>query len=356
MQPLLSQTPPLQPSSAPLLPSRVHLRDLALFEASGPDALAFLQGQLTNDLLGAKAERATLAGYCTAQGRLLATMVLARAPTAQDPDRRIGLMSKDLMASVLKRLSMFVLRAKVKLTPQAQTVLGISATAEQALELGQRLGCALPDQPYQAVSTACGVWINAPTASGPLGLAAPQHRWWLALSEEPATNATNATNAMNAMNALSTLTQETSYENWQAQDIAAGLPWICAATQDLFIPQTLNLDLIDGVSFTKGCYPGQEIVARSHYRGTVKRRMHRGWVTIADTATLVAGQDIFDAQGSEQACGRIINCVATQTHAPESSRTLSLLFETTFEAVEHNALRAGARDGAPIELCNRKRN
>jgi len=282
-------------------------------------------------------------------------MVLARAPTAEDPGRLIGLMSRDLMASVLKRLSMFVLRAKVKLTPLAQSVLGISATAEQALELGQRLGCALPDQPYQAVSTASGLWINAPTASGPLGLAAPLQRWWLALSQElvtttNATHPTNPTHPTHPSNALSTLTQETGYEGWQAQDIAAGLPWICAATQDLFIPQTLNLDLIEGVSFTKGCYPGQEIVARSHYRGTVKRRMHRGLVTIAQTSTLVAGQDIFDAQGSEQACGRIINCVATQTKAPEASRTISLLFETTFEAVEHNALRAGARDGAPIEL------
>ena len=68
----------------------------------------------------------------------------------------------------------------------------------------------------------------------------------------------------------------TDADAWRAADLAAGIPWIGAATQDLFIPQTVNLELIQGVSFTKGCYPGQEVVARSHYRGTVKRRMAYG--------------------------------------------------------------------------------
>src|SRR3546814_3190939 len=87
-------------------------------------------------------------------------------------------------------------------------------------------------------------------------------RWWLITDESDPAPSLPAGNTA----------------RWQADDIAAGLPWVQAATQDLFIPQTLNLDLIDGVSFTKGCYPGQEVVARSHYRGTVKRRTAYGVV------------------------------------------------------------------------------
>ena len=145
---------------------------------------------------------------------------------------------------------------------------------------------------------------------------------------------------------------------WHGQDISAGLPWIEAATQDLLIPQTLSLDLIEGVSFTKGCYPGQEIVARSHYRGTVKRRMHLGTIEQSPGLSLKAGADIFDAQGSEQACGRVINIAqpvglaSDDTNSASSAGNAYVLFETTFDALEHNALHLGARDGAPITLLS----
>jgi hypothetical protein len=129
----------------------------------------------------------------------------------------------------------------------------------------------------------------------------------------------------------------------------------------LLIPQTLNLDLIEGVSFTKGCYPGQEIVARSHYRGTVKRRMHFGVIEQRSDLDInaMAGADIFDAQGSEQACGRVINITSSAHQQSEGASnqddsqtmvTTYVLFETTFDALDHNALHLGARDGAPIKL------
>jgi hypothetical protein len=142
---------------------------------------------------------------------------------------------------------------------------------------------------------------------------------------------------------------------WHGQDISAGLPWIEAAIQDLLIPQTLNLDLIEGVSFTKGCYPGQEIVARSHYRGTVKLRMHLGTIEQSQALSLKPGADIFDAQGSEQACGRVINIAQPVNPAIDDTNNAStayVLFETTFDALEHNALHLGARDGAPITLLS----
>ena len=374
MHPILSQ--PLSPTAASLPAVIViyPLDDLAVFEVTGADALSFLQGQITNDIQNLGPDQAKLAGYCTAQGRLLATMVMAALPdTSTDltgqgtpranssapadgqqqdslaptnaPIALIGLMRQDILASVLKRLSMFVLRAKVKLNPSRYSVVGVSVTATDALALSQTLGHTLPHTPWQMTAASTGLWICAPVETQQTA-AASLRWWWLASDAHVA-----ICQGLKLPSVLGTS------ERWHCQDISAGLPWIEAATQDLLIPQTLNLDLIEGVSFTKGCYPGQEIVARSHYRGTVKRRMHLGRIDSAQALSLLAaGADIFDAQGTEQACGRVIN-IASPVGQPADGASQSgdkgsayLLFETTFDALEHNALHLGARDGAPITL------
>lgn len=354
MHPILTQ--PLTPQATSLPEALVlyPLEDLALFEATEADALSFLQGQITNDILNAGPDQAKLAGYCTAQGRLLATMIITALPDAP-AGGLIGLMRQDILASVLKRLSMFVLRAKVKFGASTYSAVGASVATHQVDALAQALGHTLPQTAWQVATTATGLWICAPTAA-----AQPDTetlRWWWLASEAQAASC----QALKLPYALGTA------EQWHRQDIAAGLPWIEAATQDLLIPQTLNLDLIEGVSFTKGCYPGQEIVARSHYRGTVKRRMHFGKIDATQALSLKPGADIFDAQGSEQACGRVINVTSSvvnhatlQTASQLSQQavganeidTAYVLFETTFDALEHNALRIGARDGAPITLLS----
>jgi folate-binding protein YgfZ len=355
MHPILTQ--PLTPQSASLPEALVlyPLEDLALFEATGADALSFLQGQITNDILNAGPDQAKLAGYCTAQGRLLATMVITALPDAP-PGGLIGLMRQDILASVLKRLSMFVLRAKVKFGPSTYSAVGASIATHQVAALTQALGHTLPQAAWQVAATTTGLWICAPSATAQPGTETLLRWWWLASDAQAAPCQT-----LKLPFALG------STDQWHRQDIAAGLPWIEAATQDLLIPQTLNLDLIEGVSFTKGCYPGQEIVARSHYRGTVKRRKHFGKIDATQALSLKSGADIFDAQGSEQACGRIINITASvdkqaslQTASPLSQQAVGanegdtsyVLFETTFDALEHNALRIGARDGAPITLLS----
>jgi len=345
MHPILTQ--PLTPQAAGLPEALViyPLEDLALFEATGADALSFLQGQITNDILSAGPEQARLAGYCTAQGRLLATMVMTALPDAP-AGGLIGLMRQDILAPVLKRLSMFVLRAKVKFGTSTYSAVGASIATHQVGALTQALGHTLPMSAWQVAATATGLWICAPTASTEPGVEAL--RWWWLASEANAALYQD----LKLPHVLGTA------EQWHIQDIAAGLPWIEAATQDLLIPQTLNLDLIEGVSFTKGCYPGQEIVARSHYRGTVKRRMHFGKLEADQALTLTAGADIFDAQGSEQACGRVINIASSTDPQTEGatktgdSGTAYVLFETTFDALEHNALHLGASDGAPITLLS----
>ena len=346
MHPILNQ--PLTPQATKRPESLViyPLDDLAVFDVTGADALSFLQGQITNDILNLGSEHAKLAGYCTAQGRLLATMVIASLPEAQGAGL-IGLMRQDILTPVLKRLSMFVLRAKVKLSQSAFSVVGVSLAATEVGALSENLGHTLPQIPWQVAATATGLWICAPAAAQQAD--GTTLRWWWRASEAH----TVGCQGLNLPHALSTTAQ------WHSQDISAGLPWIEAATQDMLIPQTLNLDLIEGVSFTKGCYPGQEIVARSHYRGTVKRRMHLGTIEQSASLSLKAGADIYDSQGSEQACGRVINIAESAASQPTqgtqhsgSLGTAYVLFETTFDALEHNALHLGARDGAPITLLS----
>jgi folate-binding protein YgfZ len=239
-----------------------------------------------------------------------------------------------------------VLRAKVKFGASTYSVVGASLAAHQVGALTQALGHTLPMSAWKVAATATGLWICAPTASTEPG--GETLRWWWLASEANAALCQD----LKLPHVLGTAKQ------WHCQDIAAGLPWIEAVTQDLLIPQTLNLDLIEGVSFTKGCYPGQEIVARSHYRGTVKRRMHFGKIDATQALSLKPGADIFDAQGSEQACGRVINIASSfQTQRDGAIKTgdagtAYVLFETTFDALEHNALHLGARDGAPITLLS----
>jgi tRNA-modifying protein YgfZ len=300
---------------------------LAIFESRGKDTLPFLQGQLTNDIVAPGVGQSRLAGYCTAQGRLLATMVLGEVPTNDDMPIVRGLIRKDILAPVLKRLGMFVLRSKVAFSQSDLEVVGVSVALKDRLGLEKILNHVLPEQPWETSHTDTGTWIAAPCPDAGL------LRWWWIAGE--------AHHA--ACVALGNWWTVTSTSEWENLDIQTGLPWIEATTQDLFIPQTLNLDLIGGVSFTKGCYPGQEIVARSHYRGTVKKRMGLG--RIQDSSVpLIPGADVFDGTHPDQPCGRLIN-VASDVDAQTA---YWVLFESSFDAYDHQQLRAMTADGSQI--------
>ncbi|KAG0771705.1 hypothetical protein G6F22_016261 [Rhizopus arrhizus] len=252
-------------------------------------------------------------------------MVMWRAaPGADDAPQLYGLVRQDLSQALIKRLSMFVLRAKVKLAPAPLHVAGGQATAEDAAALEAVTG-ALPRAAWQRAALPSGTWIAAPSADGRL-------RWWWIASDEQ----------LNEAAPLAAVLGLAPASQWQVADLAAGIPWIATATQDVFIPQTVNLELIQGVSFTKGCYPGQEVVARSHYRGTVKRRMAYG--TIADASlqgAALAGVDVFDATQPGEPIGRVVD-------AASEAGVASVLFETTLAALPEGDLRLGAADGPRI--------
>jgi hypothetical protein len=233
-----------------------------LLRFEGADAQNFLQGQLTSDVKALAAGQHQYTGYCTAKGRLLCTGLLWREGAGKgESEAWLLMLPQELAEPMRKRLSMYILRAKVK-----------ASDASTALTLYGGRGA-------------------APAIAGATVLALQPDRYLLAA---PAGTAVETTGTV----------------DWAALDIAAGIPMITAATQEQFVPQTVNLDCIGAVSFSKGCYPGQEIVARSHYLGKIKQRMVRGTIATTTAATAAAGDKLYAEEFGGQASGMIVNAVA----------------------------------------------
>lgn len=304
--------------------------DLVVFTAHGADAFGFLQSQLTQDVDRLKSGKAALSGYCTAQGRLLANMVLA--PTTGAPETITGIVQREVLPNFLKRLRMFVLRSKVTLEPSSRRVSGMVVETAMLAQTAQALGHPLPEGVWETVNSNEGIWIAAPSADATLA-----RFWWVADDAQAA--------ALSERLDTSLVTHESGHA-WAVQDLQAGLPWINDTTVDLFIPQTINLDLTEGVSFTKGCYPGQEVVARAHYRGTVKRRMQLAHLD-GEQAPLKPGEDIFCPTDGPNPCGRVVNV------ASDGEKTW-LLFEAPMKLTqthESGALRVRAADGPVLAMA-----
>jgi len=204
---------------------RARLTRYGVLSVSGAEARDFLHAQLTNDVLHLAPGRAALAGWCSAKGRLLATFLVIPAA-----DGYLLQLARDLAPTVAKRLSMFILRSKVKVedVSDAWTQDGVWDVEREGPEVVWKGG---------GVSVRVG------------------NRRYLELHADAKEKPTAPESA------------------WTLQEIKAGRPFISAATQDQFVPQMVNLEKLGGVDFQKGCYPGQEIVARAQYRGEVKRRM-----------------------------------------------------------------------------------
>lgn len=295
-------------------PVRVRLDELGVIAARGADAASFLQGQLTNDVLALGADRVVLSGYCTPKGRLLATLRCWR-----DGEAVYLQLPREILPGVLKRLSMYVLRAKATLADDSaswscQAVLGAGAEAW----LRERFG-ALPQAPGQCVRVGAGRLLRLPAAPR-----LPER--FVVLG--PARDGDVAP-------ALSSLPETGAAAFWWSE-IDAALPTVFAATQEKYVPQMINFEVVGGVSFSKGCYPGQEVVARSQFRGKMRRRMQRGH----SAAGAAPGADVFVA-GAREAVGTVV------MSAPAPAGGTDLLFECP---VEHfgDALHLRAPDGPPL--------
>ena len=287
----------------------LRLTDWGLIQAQGADAASFLHGQLTQDITALAPDRARLAGFCNAKGRLQATLVVWRQPTHAAPDALLLACSADLLAQTLKRLSMFVLRAKCKLRDAGgDTVLYGLAGTDAALWLGD----ALPASPWAVSALGVARVVRLPDAEGQLRCLLAQP------ADAPAP-------------ALPALPEAT----WRWLEVQSGVVRVTAATFEKFVPQMVNLEVVGGVNFQKGCYPGQEVVARSQYRGTQKRRA----MLFGSDATLAAGQEVFHSDDPGQPAGQ----VALAALRPDGGS--SALVEVKLAALGHGSLHAGAADG-----------
>ena len=263
---------PANPTSAPH--GALRLTDWGVIRAQGEAARKFLHGQLTQDVEHLQPGTARLAGYCSAKGRLLATFVIW-SPSA---DEVLLACSADLLPTALKRLSMFVMRAKCKLSDASADLplWGLAGVLHGALD-----GTELPSAAWQIAPQAAGAWIRLPDALAADG--AVTARYLGAGVDAPVVPRLDA--------AL-----------WAGLEVQSGVARVVAATTEQFVPQMINLELVGGVNFQKGCYPGQEIVARSQYRGTLKRRAYG----VAAAADLAPGQEVFHSADPEQPAGMVV--------------------------------------------------
>jgi folate-binding protein YgfZ len=294
--------------------------DLGLIAVSGEDAASFLHNQLTNDVEHLGTNEARLAGYCTPKGRLQATFLMWR--TGQDIFLALP---RAIQAPLQKRLTMFVLRSKAKLrdaTGEAATgaVLGLAGAKAQAA-LARQVG-ALPDVPYAKVDGAFGSVLRLADAFG-----APRYLW--------VTSPETATAALPQLRETLALGGNAA---WHLAEIHAGVPQVTPPTQEQFVPQMVNFELIGGINFKKGCYPGQEIVARSQYLGKLKRRMT---LATLPNAAVRAGDEVFSSDDPEQPSGMIVNA------APNGLGGADVLVEIKLAALDHE-VRHGSAGGTPL--------
>ena len=292
------------------------LPQFGVIDVAGDDAATFLHNQLTNDIEHLDAASARLSGYCSPKGRLLGSFLTWRAGHGV----RL-LVSKDVQPAVQKRLSMFVLRAKAKLTDasDALAVVGFAGDVRDALS---GIFDALPDGVHVKVDRPAGTLIRVPDAAG-----RKRYLWIGPRAEVDARIA-----------ALGGSLPVVSPAVWDWLDIRAGEPRITQPAVEQFVPQMVNFDVIGAVNFRKGCYPGQEIVARSQYRGTIKRRTALAHVA-GETDTVHAGVELFHNDDPGQPCGMIVNAAA----APAGG--VDALVEIKLAALDSGTVHLGSADG-----------
>jgi tRNA-modifying protein YgfZ len=297
------------------------LPQFGVIDANGDDAASFLHSQLTNDIQHLDVAGARLAGYCSPKGRLLASFLVWKTGETI----RL-LIAKDVQASVQKRLSMFVLRAKAKLVDDSEKLLVVGLAGDVRGALATQFD-ALPDGVHVKVDDPAGTLIRLPDAAGRL-----RYLW---VGPKEAVEARLA--------ALSDKLTRMPPAVWNWLDIRAGEPRITHAVSEQFVPQMVNYDVLGGVNFKKGCYPGQEIVARSQYRGTIKRRTALASVA-AGLDAVHAGAELFHSDDPGQPCGMIVNAAS----APEGG--VELLAEIKLAALESGTVHLGAADGPALRF------
>jgi folate-binding protein YgfZ len=289
----------------------------ATIRVAGADTDTFLQGQFSNDIREVTPARAQLTSWNSAKGRVLAIITALRL----DGGDVLLELPSELLEPTLKRLRMFVMRARVTLVDASAEWQALGVAGDGCAAALQALGLSAPQEAWSCTASGGAIVLRRPghrprfTVHGPVQVLAPL---WQSLTERLRPVGNGA---------------------WRLLDVMAGIPTIHAATQEHFVAQMLNLDQLGGINFKKGCYTGQEVIARMHYLGNLKRRLYLGYST--GTPPL-PGQPIYIAGGDGQAAGEIVES------APHPTRGHALLAALQIAAAG-SPLRAGMMDGQALE-------
>ncbi|MDE2428445.1 MAG: folate-binding protein YgfZ [Burkholderiales bacterium] len=296
------------------------LNHLGLIQVSGADAASFLHGQLSNDVEHLTPTEVRRAAYCTPKGRMLASFMLWK--TGEDIQVQL---SRAIQPAIQKRLQMYVLRAKAKLADVSDNTVQLGLGGAHAGAALQNWFPALPTQIDSQVSNEFGILQKVADANQ-----SARYQW-----------ITSNETAQLAWPVLSQQLQAVNASAWRLTEIQAGIAQIVALTQEQFVPQMLNFEMIGGVNFKKGCYPGQEIVARSQYLGKLKRRMAIASIAQAD---VTPAMEVFSESDPAQPCGMVVN-------AEQDSANSSLaLIEMKLADQEAGHIHLSSADGAEIRF------
>lgn len=282
------------------------LAHLGVIQVLGDDAAKFLHGQLTQDFSLLGLSEARLAAFCSPKGRMQASFIGYKRSAAEV----FLICPLDVLATTLKRLSMFVMRAKAKLTDVSAefTVYGLAGDAIKSIATTPSAAWAKADfdaatqiQLYPADGVARALWVAPASDAAPQGPAL-------------------------------------SPNDWALGDVRSGIAMISAPVVEAFVPQMLNYESVGGVNFKKGCYPGQEVVARSQFRGTLKRRAY----VVQASVPMAAGDEVFQASDDSQPCGLVVQGASDGAGGFEAIVSMQI---AAFEAAD---LHLGSATGAPI--------
>jgi folate-binding protein YgfZ len=304
------------------------LSDWGLILVEGADAATLLQNQLSNSVLSMKrtssgeiargSDAVRLVGYCSPKGRLLASAWVGLFPESTESDDRFALfISKDIAASTAKRLSMYVLRSKVKVMDASNdwTIFGAY-------------------QETQATD-------SKPPHIGSLALQLPD-----VLIGDASFQRTLI--AQKKSESIESKTDEPALAHWNSLEVLSAIPRIVLATQEQFVPQMINFESVSGVDFKKGCYPGQEIVARSQYRGAVKRRLQLAHTASSAVGleTSKPGMELFHEGDMAQPCGMVV----LSAPSPSNSDRIDFQVECKLDALEAGEIHLGKSDGPVLKI------
>ena len=295
-------TQPASPQPLVTLNGVARLDHLGVIQIEGEDAAKFLHGQLTHDFALLDQHSARLAAFCSAKGRMQASFIGFKRPAGDI----VLVCSKDLLAPTLKRLSMFVMRAKARLSD-----------ANERFAVYGLAGNAIKDIATRADTTWAKADLDAETVVNLYPADGTPRQLWVAPAEAPPPQG-----------------EALPLDGWLWSEVRSGVATLSQPVFEAFVPQMLNYESVGGVNFKKGCYPGQEVVARSQFRGTLKRRAF----VVQASAAVTAGQEIFALGDDAQPVGTVVQA-ATSPHG-EVQAIVSL----QLSALQTGGLHVGGAD------------